>query len=288
MNKENNQYFGMPIADVIKSRHSVRTYKAESLAKELKDKLSSYARDIQGPFAVKVRLELIDDIDITEKAGGRIGTYGVIKGARAYIAGIMEKGKYSEEQLGYSLEKLILFAASLGLGTCWLGGTFKRSEFAKLVNPTESEMIPIVTPVGYPEKRRSIVESLMRAGAGSDKRKPWNEMFFDQSFDKPLKSEEAGRYEQALEMLRLAPSASNKQPWRILRDGNTYHFYLKPTKGYGSALGYNIQKIDIGIAMCHFEMTAVEAGIEGKWEISTQSSNRGNDEAEYIISWIEK
>lgn len=33
----------------------------------------------------------------------------------------------------------------------------------------------------------------------------------------PLEKEEAGNYEAALEMVRIAPSASNKQPWRILK-----------------------------------------------------------------------
>lgn len=282
------RYFDMPIADVIKARHSVRTYKPESLPKDLKTKLSSYAKDIKGPFESEVRLELVDDIDITEKASGKIGTYGVIKGAKAYIAGVMQKGENCEEQLGYSLEKLILCAVSLGLGTCWLGGTFKRSEFASLVKPVENELIPIVTPVGYPNERRSIVESLMRVGAGSDKRKPWNELFFDGSFDKPLGKEEAGKYTEALEAVKLAPSASNKQPWRIVKDGSAYHFYLKPTKGYGISKEYKIQKIDIGIAMCHFEMTAMENGIEGKWESISGIGNAGDEEAEYIVSWIEK
>lgn len=285
---EKKQYFDKPITDVIKSRHSVRTYRPENLSKELKEKLDSYAKDIKGPFETNVRLELIDDIDITESAGGKIGTYGVIKGARAYIAGIIEKGKYSEEQLGYALEKLILFAASLGLGSCWLGGTFKRSEFAELLKPTDNELIPIVTPVGYPEKRRSVLESLMRAGAGSDKRKPWNELFFEGSFQKPLNETAAGKYAEALEMLRLAPSASNKQPWRVVREGSTFHFYLQPTKGYGISRDYSIQKIDIGIAMCHFEMAAVEAGLIGKWEISKPNEIAVTDQTEYIVSWVEK
>lgn len=283
-----NMYFDVPAADVIKSRHSVRTYTSEALSKEIKTKLTSYAKDIKGPFTSKVRLKLIDDADIAAKAGGKLGTYGVIKGARAYIAGVMEKGEHSEEQLGYCLERLVLYATSLGLGTCWLGGTFKKSEFAKLVNPSENELIPIVTPVGYGGSRRSIVESLMRAGAGSDRRKPWEELFFDQGFDKSLKREGAGRYEQALEMLRLAPSASNKQPWRILRDGSTYHFYLKAAKGYSSAFGFNMQKIDMGIAMCHFEIAAIESGIQGSWEVRPQGLYSATGDVEYIVSWIGK
>ena len=103
--------------------------------------------------------------------------------------------------------KLILYATSLELGTCWLGGTFKRSQFAELVALKKDEFIPAVTPIGYSADKRTFIDSAMRRIAGSDNRKPWNELFFDGSFDKPLKQEEAGQYADALEMVRLAPSA---------------------------------------------------------------------------------
>jgi nitroreductase len=281
------QYFAMPITDIIKNRHSVRTYNPAMLDVDVKSKLREYAADVKGPFDSVVRLELIDTNDFTEGTGSKIGTYGVIKGAKTFIAGVTDKKEYNMEQLGYCLESLMLYAASLGLGTCWLGGTFKRSQFAELVALKEEEHIPAVTPVGQPAEKRAFVESMMRRLAGSDNRKPWNELFFDGSFDKTLSQESAGVYAEALEMLRLAPSASNKQPWRILKQGNEYHLYLEPTKGYSNALGFNIQKIDIGIAMCHFEMTAAEAELKGSWMIKTQLPfiDKAQD-IEYIVSWI--
>jgi hypothetical protein len=60
-------------------------------------------------------------------------------------------------------------------------------------------------------------------------------------------------------------------------------------KGYSNALGFNIQKIDMGIAMCHFEMTLVEAGIKGHWEYEYYRQFSVTDEnIEYIASWIEE
>ena len=41
------------------------------------------------------------------------------------------------------------------------------------------------------------------------------------SFAEPLTEEEAGDYQFPLEMLRLAPSAVNKQPWRVVADERT-------------------------------------------------------------------
>jgi nitroreductase len=292
LDKENNemisnQKFNKPIVDIIKSRRSVRTYKPEELSKELKDKIKNYAKEIKGPFDSKVRLELIDATDIAQKSDGKIGTYGVIKGAKAYIAAITEKdGKNSLEQLGYALEELIIFAASLNLGTCWLGGTFKKSEFAKLVDVKENEIMPIVTPVGYIADNKSMMESFMRLAAGSNNRKQWKDLFFNESFECPLEEKDAGDYKTALEMLRLAPSASNKQPWRVLKRGNSYHFYLSHTKGYGNALGFSIQKIDMGIAMCHFELTLHELGLKGMWKVNQDMLKNNKDDVEYIVSWI--
>ena len=53
-------------------------------------------------------------------------------------------------------------------------------------------------------------------------------------------------------MVRLAPSAVNRQPWRVVREGTDYHFYLKHDKGYVSSATGDLQKVDMGIALCHF------------------------------------
>lgn len=85
-------------------------------------------------------------------------------------------------------------------------------------------------------------------------------------------------------MVRIAPSASNKQPWRIVMDGNNFHFFLCRNKGYGKALGFDIQRLDIGIAMCHFESVMNELGFLGKWN----DKNPGlihSAALEYIVSF---
>src|SRR5690554_4839411 len=134
-----NQIYKLPIMDVIRKRISVRTYQAKELSMELREELLDYARRIKGPFEPRVRLVLIDNASIAEKTGGKIGTYGIVKGAQHYIAAIVEQGDKSYEQLGYVLEKFILFAASMDLGTCWLGGTFRKSDFAKIIPLKKTE-----------------------------------------------------------------------------------------------------------------------------------------------------
>lgn len=40
------------------------------------------------------------------------------------------------------------------------------------------------------------------------------------------------------------------------------HFYLDRTKGYGQAKALDIQKVDLGIALCHFETAAKYTGLD--------------------------
>ncbi len=281
------QVFETSITDSIKKRVSVRTYLEQPLTPEIKEKLLRYFSILKGPFGGTLKFDLIES-DIARKgANAKLGTYGVLKGASSYIVAVVEKADKDLEDFGYCLEKVILYATSLGLGTCWIGGTFKKSEFGKAIEQKENEILPCITPIGYPSSRRSLIDSAMRFTAGSKNRKRWEELFFSINFTQPLLESEAGKYVTPLEMLRLAPSASNKQPWRIIKDKDKIHFYLQHTKGYAKLMAYDLQRVDMGIALCHFELTAKELGIEGKW----QSCNPGGidvpADTEYVVSWIE-
>ena len=64
-------------------------------------------------------------------------------------------------------------------------------------------------------------------------------------------------------MVRWAPSATNKQPWRAVVCGNTVHFYEAQSMKE-SPLG-DIQKVDVGIFLCHFDLTMQENGHEGRF-----------------------
>lgn len=273
----------------MKKRISIRTYKKESLSLPLKEKMELAFEDNQGPFGGVVRFKLIEK-ELTQRAEGvKLGTYGVIKGTSTYVAAVIPKGNRDLEDFGYVMEKLILKATSLGLGTCWLGGTFNKGEFSKAIAQKEEEILPCVTPIGYPAEKRSLLEAAMRLGAGSKHRKSWPEIFFHKKFGQPLLEDEAGEYVTPLEMVRIAPSASNKQPWRIIMGQGKFHFYLQPTKGYSKILGFEIQRVDMGIAMCHFELAAQELGLKGKWIIdNSQLRNKEfaiPSETKYVVTW---
>lgn len=272
----------MNIKEIISQRKSIRTYKEEPISQELIQKLTNYTDNVKAPFDTKMRFKIVG----VNNSGSdmKLGTYGVIKGAKTFMCAVVEKGNRYEENVGYALEKVILYATSLGLGTCWLGGTFKRAEFGKALGLREDESIPAITPIGYAKANRSLLDTIMVMGAGSKNRKDWMELFFDKDFNKPLKKEEAEKFEEVFDMVRIAPSASNKQPWRIVKNGNSFHFFLCRNKGYGKALSFDIQRLDIGIAMCHFESMINKLGILGKWN-DKDPGLTNPENIEYIISY---
>ena len=276
----------MSIIETIKIRRSCRTYRNSPVEPDKLADLKAFLETHKAaPFGSPLRFELLDFNELEENDLRPLGTYGVIKGAKLFIIGAVGKGPKAMEDYGYAMEKNILKAAALGLGTCWLGGTFRRSGFARRMNLSDGELLPAISPVGYPGKSRSLTDRFFRFSAGSNERKPWSELFFDRDLETPLRRESCGEYETPLECVRLGPSASNKQPWRILRDGNAFHFYLARTPGYDRMIKeIRLQNIDMGIGMCHFELTARERGLTGSWNISDPRMPSGGKE--YIVSWL--
>lgn len=261
------------IIKTIEARHSVRTYENRPLPKEMITKIIEYIDEVASPFDGKVRLQFIEQDKLQEKV--KLGTYGVIKGSNYYIAAACIDGLDQEVMLGYILEKVVLFCTSLGLGTVWLGGTYNKSHFASVMDLQENETIKIVVPLGYEADKKSLVAKLM--GNHNKQRKEFGTLFFDEQVENPLTKERAGKYSTALEMLRLAPSAVNKQPWRVIKQGEMFHFYAVNGKAF--------QGIDLGIALAHFYLTLMEQGIEGEF---IRVSPAVSSPFVYITSWRTK
>ena len=95
--------------------------------------------------------------------------------------------------------------------------------FTSAMEIKEGELFPILSPLGYPAQKKSITERIMRKSTKADERLPWKELFFKDNFETSLSMEEARNYKFPLEMLRLAPSAVNKQPWRVVMDRKGFH-----------------------------------------------------------------
>lgn len=233
--------------ETVRTRRSVRTFDGKPLTPEDLEKISRFAENIRNPYDIPVEFVLMD-----AKEKGLSSP--VLAGETMFVAAKVEKIPHAEEAFGFAFEELVLFAWSLGIGTTWIGGTMKRELFERAAGLAEDEMMPCMSPLGYPAKKRSVRESLMRKGVGADARLSTDKLFFDGSWGRPLQAEASGELRDLMEMVRWAPSAVNKQPWRIIAADGCFHFYEKQDKGYVSDKTGDLQKVDVGIALCHFVM----------------------------------
>ena len=282
-----------PVTALVRERFSCRTYLPKPLEEEVREKLRALLEGFEpGPFSGRPRLALMAAAADDARALRGLGTYGTIKDPQAFIVGITGEGERDLEDFGFLMERAVLEATDLGLGTCWLGGFFRKSRFAKKAGLAPRETIPAVVSVGYGgDAARS--GGLFGRMSRRSSRLPAEQLFYLGTFDRPLPAGDAGPYAAALEAVRWAPSASNKQPWRIVRQSGRWHFYLRRTRGYGTGiqsrlLGQaDLQRVDMGIAMCHFELAAREAGASGTWEINDPGIFLPDGLTSYNATWHE-
>ena len=273
-----------PVQETIEKRRSIRSYEPKPLRAEDRDKLMAFAEAVNNPFGVPTRIGLIE----TEHADSpkKLGTYGVIRGAGSFLGIAVAKEPLGLEAAGYDMEQVVLYATHLGLGTCWLAGTLNREGFTRAMGTGEGEWMPAITPVGYPAQKLSFHEQLMRSSMKSTQRKPWRELFFHTDFRTALCEADVGDYAPALELLRLAPSATNAQPWRVVMDGSAFHFYAVVGK---DALAENppaIQRVDVGIGACHFHLATQEKKLPGHFARLSDRVSSAPEGWRYLFSWV--
>lgn len=211
----------MDISEAIKERHSVRAYTDKKIEGEVLFALENKIAEINGESGLNAQLVLNE-----EKAfGGRMARYGKFSGVKNYIAMVGKKGADLSEKVGYYGQKLVLFAQTLGLNTCWVALTYKKVKTAYKIE--EGEKLALVIAIGYgatqgvPHKSKSI-NAVSNAGEDSPE---W--------------------FVNGVKAALLAPTATNQQKFFFtLKDGEVT---AKPGLGFYA-------KVDLGIVKYHFEL----------------------------------
>lgn len=239
----------MNIIQTIKERRSVRSFDGMPLTQAMLTELNKAIEDAYSPFGGNVTIRLKSfEIDGTISPG----TYGVIRGAKEFFLLAYGSDEDSALTAGFRFEQIVLKAWQMGLGTCWIAGTFKESRFSTGESWPTNESLRIICPVGVAAKQR-VMEKIMRFAVGSHNRRPFSELFFTDNFLNPLPEDSS--FAESLQMLRLAPSATNAQPWRILVDRDKVLFYCKVKN--------SLSFVDMGIGICHFYLTERRNGFKG-------------------------
>lgn len=181
-------------------------------------------------------------------------SYGVICGTSDYLALIV--GDRADDATlaaaGYRMERAILAATAMGMATCWVGGTFRAGAFEG-ATLTPGAKIKAVVALGYAAERRSLIDRMFRAAVHATRRRPFEQLFFEGDLSRPYPAD--GPLARAFSLVRLAPSAANRQPWRMIAstESAAVSLYMESDPGF--------QMIDAGIAMAHFDLGAPRDGV---------------------------
>jgi nitroreductase len=240
---------------VIPERRSRRQFEPTPVVRELLEHLRTVCAEFRpSPNARAVVVTESPD----RVFRGAVGPYGKIKGATAFIAFIGNMDSpHVQEEVGYTGEGIILEATSLKLSTCWVGGFFRPKVVASLIGINENERVLAVTPIGYAVERQTREERLMTGFGLTHKRRALSRI----ATGLP-KSEWTDWIKAALEAARLAPSAVNRQPWKIHVEPDSITVSVNRR-----VPNFNVsRRLDCGIAMLHIEVAALNYGMKGKWE----------------------
>lgn len=262
--------------DAIERRVSVRSYEKRPLSYEDEITVRGILEDAEkkaGPFGHTVRF--FDSVNKTED-GAAIGAHGSIKHPPMYMGGLVKNTFEGMVDYGFLFEEVILRVTEAAIGTVWLGGPFDGGDFD--VKNHWHEVIPAVSPVGYPAKA-SMRETLEHGVGGARRRKPMDEVFFMGERLDPLPTDH--KHIRHLKAVQAAPSAANRQPWRIVLKEGVFHLFLHRDVKYSGDTAMDIQAIDAGIALSHLHLALREDG----WE-TTFTSEKPFDlgGSEYVLS----
>lgn len=207
-------------------RKSIRNFDVTPLDENTLNKISSH---------LKTLIPLYEDIKIEFKIlSSNMVKRRMMKKAPHYLAVFSEVKEGYLSNVGFMMQQMDLFFSSNELGACWQGIPSLKKEALE----TSNLKFIILMPFGKAQ------DPLHRINISEFKRKALDEITDIEGAD------------DILEAARLAPSATNAQPWFFTGDKNLIHaYYMEP----GFVKGIFTKKyppIDVGIALSHLKLAA--------------------------------
>lgn len=245
----------------IHQRVSIRGYADRSVDPALLERLLAFARNRDSLTDAGPRFDLISGVEqVKQVLTFMVGSYGLIQNAPHLLVGILPaESDRARIDLGFVLEQVVLEATRLGLGTCWITGSYDAEKAGDAVALEAGEVAAAVCALGYPaeEGYGQLHTRIVRRLAGGHKRKPLTDIVFSTRWREPWSPEEADpTLVTVLKHARLAPSAHNGQPWRFIVDDEDLILTLvKP------------RFIDAGIIMSHVTLASAAVERPGRWQI---------------------
>jgi nitroreductase len=263
--------------EIINKRVSTRAFSEEEMSANMSDSVKKVLfQSHTGIFGNTFHMNYVNTDFMKNHKIKRIGTYGLVTGKPSYVFSTTYKEKQQLVDYGYVFESIVLNLTEIDVETCWLGGTFNRKVLKKVFSLKKEDYIPAVIALGEKPAKIGLVHKII---SSNHKRKNFEEIFFEGDIDIPLIKQRAGIYLEVLEAVRLAPSAVNMQPWRIIKSNDRFRFYI--LKNRNGDMNY----LDIGIAICHFDKMMEAINVSGEWKKEEVIDEEG---LEYIVSFFAK
>lgn len=260
------------LSNTIAHRKSIRTYQGDAV-----EKIDVLATPLpEAPFG-----NSFDYIQETKDNLGMTPTYGMMSGQYGCLFAPFIVSQEALVDYGYITESIVIDATANGIGTCWVAGTVNKKALVKKWKIMETQSIPAVIIYGIPGTAKGLRQLFSSKISQSTVRKSMSEILLSNDFTgyTPVANDP---YLPAFEAVRIAPSAINKQPWRLVLDGPHIHFY-KFGKKVSDAHTIDVAKIDLGIALYHFDAIRKVAGLAGAFNIVDSAPTK--EGFEYIISY---
>lgn len=137
----------MEIWEAIQARHSVRAYLDKPIGSPLLQKLQDTVEECNRESGLKIRLVCNDP----QAFSSFLAHYGKFSCVKNYFALVGEKCENLSEKAGYYGERLVLYAQTLGLNTCWVAVSFAKGKTEKKLQLAQNEKLVCVIALGYGE-----------------------------------------------------------------------------------------------------------------------------------------
>ena len=177
--------------EAIRARHSVREYLGKPLEADTLRRLQALVDDVVRQSGLNVQL-LRDN----PEAFDLVARFGVIRGCRTLVAFVARK-RADDEAIGYWGQHIVLEAQKMGLNTCW-AAMFSRKKCQADCPPGMS------------------VRVIIACGYGATDGKPRRSKPVADILTKEPGATEPAWLDAAVEAALLAPTAMNKQDFRLV------------------------------------------------------------------------
>ncbi len=228
--------------DAIFMRKSVRKYDPNPLPSMILDRIKEHIEQVE-PLDENIRYKIViknaDEIKTSLKAAH-------------YLCFYSEETDRCLMNAGYIMQQIDLHLSLMGIGACWLG-------MAKPKINESVDGLPFVILIAF----GSADETVHRRSVEEFKRKSIAE--FSTIPD----------HAELLGPVRLAPSAVNSQSWVFSCHDDKFVIARKKPSLISSLFMHRFNQIDIGIAMCYFQISALQQGKRAIFEYEACPVDKG-------------